>query len=137
MFACCLCRFHTEGIDTIASNRKEMANMKAETKGCSKCTKYTALAVAVALVLWVPVKMTARTLVGGAFTGRDAGIETQKTAGETFKNILVLKDVPAGELIPSMRYVSASLGVGCDVTTATKPTILTATTSRRSNERAI
>lgn len=79
--------------------------MKAETKGCSKCTKYTALAVAVALVLWVPVKMTARTLVGGAFTGRDVGIETQKTAGETFKNILVLKDVPAGELIPSMRYV--------------------------------
>ena len=68
----------------------------------------------VALVLWMPVGMTARTLVRRAFTGRDAGPETQKTAGEAFKNIQVLKDIPAGELMPSMRYVSASLGVGCD-----------------------
>jgi len=88
--------------------------MNVDCKGCLKCAKYTALAMIVALVLWMPVGMMGRTLVRPAFTGRDAGAETQKTAGEAFKNIQVLKDIPAGELMPSMRYVSASLGVGCD-----------------------
>ena len=88
--------------------------MNVKLKGCFKCGKYTALAMTVALVLWMPVGMTARTLVRRAFTGRDAGPEAQKTAGEAFKNIQVLKDIPAGELMPSMRYVSASLGVSCD-----------------------
>jgi hypothetical protein len=49
-----------------------------------------------------------------SFDSGDAKPEVQKTAGETFKNIEVLKDIPASELIPSMRYVAASLGVGCD-----------------------
>ena len=91
-----------------------MANINVGLKGCFKCAKYTALAMTVALVLWMPVGMSARSFVRRAFTGRDAGPETQKTAGEAFKNIQVLKDIPAGELMPSMRYVSASLGVGCD-----------------------
>ena len=88
--------------------------MNVDFKGCLKCAKYTALAMIVALVLWMPVRMAARSFVRGTFTGGDAGPETQKTAGEAFKNIQVLKDIPAGELMPSMRYVSASLGVGCD-----------------------
>src|ERR1700719_276666 len=88
--------------------------MNVDLKGCFKCAKYTALAMTVVLVLWMPVKMAARTFVRRAFTGRDAGPETQKTAVEAFKNIQVLKDIPAGELMPSMRYVSAALGVGCD-----------------------
>jgi hypothetical protein len=88
--------------------------MNVNFKGCFRCAKYTALAMTIALVLWMPVRMTARTLVRRAFTGRDIGPDTQKTAGEAFKNIRVLKDIPAGELMPSMRYVSASLGVSCD-----------------------
>lgn len=36
-----------------------------------------------------------------------------KTAGEAFKNIQVLKDIPANELIPSMEFISKSLGVHC------------------------
>ena len=88
--------------------------MNVDRKGCFKCAGYTAPAMIVALVLWMPVGMTGRTLARRAFTGRDAVAETQKTAGEAFKNIQVLKDIPAGELMPSMRYVSASLGVGCD-----------------------
>src|ERR1700756_5882170 len=91
-----------------------MANMNVNREGCFKWAKYTALAMTVALVLWMPVGMTGRTLVRRAFSEPDAGAETQKTAGEAFKNIQVLKDIPAGELIPSRRYVSASLGVGCD-----------------------
>jgi photosynthetic reaction center cytochrome c subunit len=37
-----------------------------------------------------------------------------KTAGEQFKNIQVLKDIPAGELIPSMQFMAGSLGVDCE-----------------------
>ncbi len=36
------------------------------------------------------------------------------TAGKKFKNIQVLKDIPADQLIPSMQFISASLGVECD-----------------------
>ncbi len=37
----------------------------------------------------------------------------QKTAAEAFKNIQVLKTVPAEDLQPTMRYISAALGVEC------------------------
>ncbi|HEV2402140.1 MAG TPA: c-type cytochrome [Candidatus Sulfotelmatobacter sp.] len=36
-----------------------------------------------------------------------------KTAGEYYKNIQVLKDVPASQLIPGMRYITTALGVEC------------------------
>jgi photosynthetic reaction center cytochrome c subunit len=38
----------------------------------------------------------------------------EKTAAETFKNIQVLKDIPASELMPAMRYITVSLDVGCE-----------------------
>jgi hypothetical protein len=38
----------------------------------------------------------------------------QKTALEQFKNIQVLKTVPAEDLLPTMRYISAALGVECN-----------------------
>ncbi|HWG57628.1 MAG TPA: c-type cytochrome [Candidatus Acidoferrales bacterium] len=37
-----------------------------------------------------------------------------KTAAEYYKNIQILKDIPANQLIPSMQYISVALGVGCD-----------------------
>jgi photosynthetic reaction center cytochrome c subunit len=37
-----------------------------------------------------------------------------KTAAEQFKNIQVLKDIPADQLIPSMQFITASLGVECE-----------------------
>ena len=39
--------------------------------------------------------------------------EGPKTAAEQFKNIQVLKTAPAEDLLPTMRYVAASLGVEC------------------------
>jgi photosynthetic reaction center cytochrome c subunit len=36
------------------------------------------------------------------------------TAGQKYKNVKVLKDIPADALIPSMQFISASLGVECD-----------------------
>jgi len=40
--------------------------------------------------------------------------EPQKTAEQQFKNIQVLKDIPAEQLIPTMQFITASLGVQCD-----------------------
>jgi len=37
-----------------------------------------------------------------------------KTAAQQFKNIRVLKDIPAEDLIPAMQFMSASLGVDCE-----------------------
>lgn len=37
-----------------------------------------------------------------------------KTAGEAYKNIQVLKDIPASQLLPGMHYISTALGVECD-----------------------
>jgi photosynthetic reaction center cytochrome c subunit len=37
----------------------------------------------------------------------------QKKSQEVFKNIRLLKDVPAEQLIPSMEFISSSLGVEC------------------------
>ena len=36
-----------------------------------------------------------------------------KTAGQYYKNLLVLKDLPATDLHPAMEYITVSLGVGC------------------------
>jgi photosynthetic reaction center cytochrome c subunit len=43
-----------------------------------------------------------------------APAENPKTAEQQYKNIQVLKDIPADQLIPSMQFISASLGVECD-----------------------
>ena len=43
-----------------------------------------------------------------------SGVEHHKTAAEQFKNIQILKDVPADQLIPAMQFITASLGVDCE-----------------------
>ena len=68
--------------------------------------------------------LAATVLAGGALiagaqapavqNGPDAApAAAPKTAGEAFKNVRVLKDIPAGQLIPTMQFISASLGVEC------------------------
>jgi hypothetical protein len=37
-----------------------------------------------------------------------------KTAARQFKNIQVLKDIPADQLIPTMQFISGALGVDCE-----------------------
>jgi hypothetical protein len=46
--------------------------------------------------------------------GNPSGGESAKTAEQQFKNIQVLKTIPADQLIPSMQFISGALGVGCD-----------------------
>ncbi len=37
-----------------------------------------------------------------------------RTAGQAFKNVQVLKDIPSDQLFPAMQFISASLGVECE-----------------------
>ncbi len=46
-----------------------------------------------------------------AATGNTAG---PKKAEEQYKNIQVLKGIPADQLIPAMQFIATSLGVGCE-----------------------
>ncbi len=36
-----------------------------------------------------------------------------KTAGQVYKNVTELKDIPADQLVPTMQFISVSLGVQC------------------------
>jgi photosynthetic reaction center cytochrome c subunit len=40
--------------------------------------------------------------------------ESGKTTPKAFKNIQVLKDLPADDLVPAMQFITASLGVECE-----------------------
>lgn len=61
-------------------------------------------------------------IISGAFvftrSGQMQTVQTTanqvKTAGDAFKNIQVLKDAPAAQLIPMMEIMSSSLGVNCN-----------------------
>jgi len=43
-----------------------------------------------------------------------SGITTPRATEQIYKNIQVLKGVPADQLIPAMQFITASLGVQCD-----------------------
>jgi photosynthetic reaction center cytochrome c subunit len=78
--------------------------MKA--KGC--------LAVAVSAVSVVAVLfLAAEHLKAQGQTAKDSPAQPQ-TAGQKFKNLKVLNDIPEDQLVPSMQFVAASLGVECD-----------------------
>ncbi|MEA2553900.1 MAG: photosynthetic reaction center cytochrome c subunit [Fimbriimonadaceae bacterium] len=49
-----------------------------------------------------------------AIAGWSPQAEGDKPAEKEFKNIKVFTGVPAKEIVPAMRFISASLGVGCD-----------------------
>lgn len=53
-------------------------------------------------------------LLGIGHASAQGAQQSPKTAEQHFKNIKVLKDIPADELIPSMQFIAASLGVECE-----------------------
>jgi photosynthetic reaction center cytochrome c subunit len=67
---------------------------------------FTVAGPAVALVVIV--------LVGRPLMLRARGGAETNTAEQQFKNIQVLKNIPADQLVPTMQFISASLGVECD-----------------------
>jgi hypothetical protein len=69
-------------------------------------------------------------IVGGAIIGARGGpaqsqaanAETAtQTAAQKYKNIQVLKDIPADQLIPSMQFITAALGVECEFCHSASP----------------
>src|SRR5580693_8172232 len=71
-----------------------------------------------ALVVMIAVVVVCGIGIGGAkaqsssaLAGTTAG---PKKAEEQYKNIQVLKGIPADQLIPAMQFIATSLGVGCE-----------------------
>lgn len=52
-------------------------------------------------------------VIAFAAQAQQSAAPSEKTAAQQFKNIQVLKDVPASQLIPGMRYITTALGVQC------------------------
>jgi hypothetical protein len=61
---------------------------------------------------------TALAIIGlqGHFAGAQATAAPvpAKTTDQAFKNIQTLKGIPADQLIPTMQFIAASLGVECE-----------------------
>jgi photosynthetic reaction center cytochrome c subunit len=58
--------------------------------------------------------LTLALLTEGPRVSGAPGAPPAKTAAEEFKNIQVLKNIPADQLIPTMQFIGASLGVECE-----------------------
>lgn len=52
-------------------------------------------------------------LAGDPVAPQSSAGESGKTAEQVYKNIQILKGVPAGQVIPAMQFITASLGVEC------------------------
>jgi photosynthetic reaction center cytochrome c subunit len=65
-------------------------------------------------LIWLAVVFVICCVVIGGAKAQSAGAPGSKTAALQFKNIQVLKDIPGDQLIPSMQFITASLGVECE-----------------------
>jgi len=67
------------------------------------------------LTSYVVVTVLALSAICGAQSAQPlTTIPSPKTTEQVYKNIEVLKGVPADQLIPAMQFITASLGVQCD-----------------------
>lgn len=64
-------------------------------------------------VLWISAAALALSIGVTAQSQQPADMQG-KTAAQYYKNIQILKDIPASQLIPGMRYITTALGVRCD-----------------------
>jgi len=69
------------------------------------------IAFVVLTTMLVGVTCTPRAQSSPAKAPSDSG---QKMTDQVFKNIQVLKGIPADQLIPAMQFITSSLGVECD-----------------------
>lgn len=79
--------------------------------------KSTLFAVFIALILVCGYMIAARAQANAAppaAAGAPAPQSGDKKAEEQFKNIQTLKGIPADQLIPTMQFISVSLGVECE-----------------------
>jgi photosynthetic reaction center cytochrome c subunit len=80
-------------------------NCKRSAFAATRLVSVFALAVAL---------MSAQPGAGPASPQGAAAGGAPRNADEVYKNIQVLKGVPADQLMPAMQFIAASLGVGCD-----------------------
>jgi len=77
--------------------------------------RYSRFAALVLVVGVVAVQLSLRAVNAQSDKPKAAGPSSgPKMTEDVFKNIQVLKGVPADQLIPTMQFISASLGVECD-----------------------
>jgi hypothetical protein len=67
------------------------------------------LAIATAVLLGLPTRPAAQQPPPGPVPGGPP-----QTAGQRYKNLQILEDIPADQLMQTMQYVAASLGVQCN-----------------------
>ena len=65
-------------------------------------------------VIWLAAVFVICGVVMGGARAQSAASSGPTTAVQQFKNIQVLKDIPADQLIPAMQFITASLGVECE-----------------------
>src|SRR5208282_4209842 len=68
----------------------------------------------VVLFLFLPCLFLAITKILAQPAPQNPAAASVPPAEQQFKNIQVLKGVPADQLIPAMQFISASLGVECE-----------------------
>jgi photosynthetic reaction center cytochrome c subunit len=68
----------------------------------------------VAAFAWIPATIIAHASSREQPAQQSTDSAKPKTAAEAFKNIQILKDIPADQFLPSMRYLTVALGVRCD-----------------------
>jgi photosynthetic reaction center cytochrome c subunit len=77
-----------------------------------RCISLVLVAVFAAGICLLTLERDTAALVAGTSAQREPA-SVEKTAEQVYKNIQVLKDLPASELNGVMEFMSASLGVGC------------------------
>jgi photosynthetic reaction center cytochrome c subunit len=81
---------------------------------------FLALAMCLAAILWVAPKSIAQAPARSGAAAPNATSAQKpsemegKTAEQYYMNVQALTDIPATQLLPSMRYITAALGVRCD-----------------------
>jgi hypothetical protein len=76
--------------------------------------RFTALGLLMAASLAVFLDRSHASVARGANTETTSAAPQGKTAGQAYKNIKVLQDLPEGQLLPVMNFFTASLGVRCN-----------------------
>ena len=85
------------------------------TKDCREVLRSAVVVIGFSLCAGVALRYSA--LRATTAFARESGkpmTDTPKIAEQQFKNIQALKGIPAEQLIPTMQFISASLGVECD-----------------------
>jgi len=81
---------------------------------CKRLFVSTLFVVVALVVVAARAQNSPQAATSAAGAGQNSAPSAAKTASQQFKNMQILKDVPADQIIPAMQFISASLGVECE-----------------------